>query len=485
MQRRRFTSIWAISLGFITMFSCRQAENVKMDPKPNVVIINVDDLGWKDLGYMGSTYYETPNIDKLAGEGMIFYHGYAPASNCAPSRASMMTGLNTPKHGVYTVNNSARGNEKTRKLIPVTNQVFLADTLYTLSKYLNDQGYVTGTFGKWHITREPKNQGFDVNVGGSHFGHPGKDGYFSPYNIDNIENGPEGEYLTDRLTQEALKFIEQNKDTTFFLYMPYYSVHTPIMGKPALVRKFEQKEGSNGQDRADYAAMIASVDENIGTLLNAIENFGLTDRTFLIFTSDNGGIREISRQDPLRAGKGSYYEGGIRVPMVFRWPGKIPAGSHTDFPVSQLDFFPTLQKILQPDNDPPWAFDGIDLNPLFKQQTPKERTLFWHFPIYLEAYNPKEDDGKDPVFRTRPGSVVRKGDWKLHQYFEDGDLELYNLSDDPGERNNLAGSMPEKADELLNILLAWRTQNHAPVPAEKNPAYDPDYERKLINKILE
>ncbi|MCC5929007.1 MAG: sulfatase [Cyclobacteriaceae bacterium] len=487
MYKRRLPPVLFVSCCFLILFSCRKAENEgeRTLQKPNIVIINVDDLGWKDLGYMGSPYYETPNIDKLTGEGMVFYHAYAPASNCAPSRAAMISGLNTPKHGVYTVSSSARGDERTRKLIPVDNQIFLPDSIYTLPQFMKDQGYVTGTFGKWHITKDPKKQGFDVNVGGSHFGHPGKDGYFSPYNIDNIEDGPEGEYLTDRLTQEALKFIEQNKDTTFFLYMPFYSVHTPIMGKPELVSKFEQKVGSEGHDRADYAAMIASVDENVGRLLNAIEGFGLKDRTLLIFTSDNGGIREISKQDPLRAGKGSYYEGGIRVPMIMRWPGKITAGSRSDFPVSQMDFFPTLHKILEPNQPLPDNFDGMDLHPLFQEKIQDERTLFWHFPIYLEAYDPKQDDAKDPVFRTRPGSVIRKGEWKLHQYFEDGDLELYNLSDDPGERNNLASMMPEKTEELLNTLVEWRTKHNAPVPEMNNPAYNADYEKTLINKIME
>lgn len=314
--------------------------------KPNIILINVDDLGWKDLGFMGSAYYETPNIDRLAGQGMVFYQAYAAAANCAPSRACMMSGRNTPSHGVYTVDNSERGNSKTRKIIPTPNRDFLPDSIYTLAMMLADNGYVNGTFGKWHINEDPLDHGFHVNVGGSHRGNPGSGGYFSPYNIDFIENGPDGEYLTDRLTDEALRFIEENSDSPFFLYIPFYSVHTPIMGKQELIDRFSGKPGSEGQDRAEYAAMVASVDENVGRLLEALDKMMLTENTLLIFTSDNGGIRDISYQNPLRAGKGSYYEGGIRVPLIIRWPGTIPAGSTTDFPVTNMDFYPTIMSII-------------------------------------------------------------------------------------------------------------------------------------------
>jgi arylsulfatase A-like enzyme len=392
-----------------------------------------------------------------------------------------LTGLNTPKHGIFTVGNSDRGDEKTRKLIPIVNQVFISDTVWTLAQFLKDQGYVTGSFGKWHITENPKKQGFDINIGGSHRGNPGKDGYFSPYNIDYIENGPEGEYLTDRLTHEAIKFIENNQDTTFFLYLPFYAVHTPITGKPELVSKFEKKRGSQGQNRADYAAMIASVDENVGRLLKTLDDSGLSENTLLIFTSDNGAIRNVSKQNPLRAGKGSYYEGGIRVPLIFRWPGKLNKNNASDYPVSQLDIFPTIYKIVCPEKPLPKDFDGINLQSLFIQNTHKERTLFWHFPIYLEAYDPKEDDGRDPIFRTRPGSIIRKGDWKLHVYFEEGEIELYYLKDDPGERNNLVSSFPDKSREMYNLLKQWWEINNAPIPELKNPAYDEAYEKLLLS----
>jgi arylsulfatase A-like enzyme len=452
------------------------------DDPPNVLYINVDDLGWKDLGFMGSSYYETPHLDNLASEGMVFMQAYASAANCAPSRACLMSGQNTPRHGIYTVSNSDRGNPKTRKIIPAPNNEVLADSIYTLAEMFRDNGYSTGTFGKWHLGQDPKTQGFEINAGGSHHGNPGKGGYFSPYNVNFLEDGPDGEYLTDRLTSEAIKFMKDHQEKPFFLYLPYYSVHTPIMGKEAWVRKFEHKPGVLGQDSPDYAAMIASVDENVGRLLRELETLGLQENTLVIFTSDNGGIRDISHQDPLRAGKGSYYEGGIRVPLVIRWPGKISPGSHNDTPVTNLDFYPTLKKVVGSSKGPA-ILDGHDLSPLFAGNQLPDRSLFWHFPIYLQDYNPREDEGQDPLFRTRPGSVIRQGKWKLHEYFEDGTLELYNMEEDLGERNNLVKRHPQKVRELYQILQSWQKETKATIPRDPNPEYDPVFESKLVNKF--
>ena len=445
----------------------------------------MDDLGWKDLGFMGSAYYESPNLDTLAAQGMVFYHAYAAAANCAPSRACMMSGRNTPRHGVYTVDNSERGHPKTRQLIPTPNRDFLPDSIPTLARMLRDNGYINGTFGKWHINEDPLQHGFHVNVGGSHRGNPGSGGYFSPYKIDFIENGPEGEYLTDRLTDEAIRFVKANKESPFFLYLPFYSVHTPIMGKQELIAAFADKPGTNGQDRADYAAMVASVDQNVGRLLAVLDELKLADNTLVIFTSDNGGIRDISYQSPLRAGKGSYYEGGIRVPLVIRWPGTVQAGSTTDVPVTNMDVYPTLKNILDPGAPADPQLDGRDLAPLFRNQPLEERALFWHFPIYLQAYNPKEDDGKDPLFRTRPGSVIRKGRWKLHHYFEQNDYELYDLEKDPGETTNLAESQPAIRDRMIRLLEDWREQVNAPVPDQTNPRYDKEFEINLLKQKLD
>lgn len=459
---------------------CGEEDLSEPTTRPNIILINVDDLGWKDLGFMGSHYYETPNLDAFAKEGMVFKNAYAGAANCAPSRACMLSGHNTPWHGVYTVSPSTRGDVRTRKLIPIENTRHLADSVFTLPRMLKDAGYVTGSFGKWHVGDDPTEQGIDVNVGGSTRGSPGRKGYFAPYNLDYIEAGPKGEYLTDRLTEEAISFLEKNKDTTFFLYMPFYTVHTPIMGKESLIAKFEDKEASDGQDRPDYAAMVASMDENVGKLLDRIKVLGLEKITLVVFTSDNGGIREISEQNPLRAGKGSYYEGGIRVPLVIKWPGHIQPKSTSEERVSNLDFYPTLLNIVHPDKKQDSIaatleeLDGQDLNPIFNGQPLPKRDLLFHFPIYLQAYSQTEDNGRDPLFRTRPGSVIISGDWKLHEYFEDGGLELYNLKEDIGERNNLSESHPDKTTALYERLKAWRVSTNAEIPTEKNPEFEPD-----------
>lgn len=472
---------------FILFWSCKQPNEEKESivlAKPNIVLINVDDLGWKDLGYMGSDYYETPNIDALAKEGMTFRNAYAGASNCAPSRASMLSGLNTPRHGVYTVSPSARGNTKFRKIIPIENTDHLQESVYTLPKMLKSAGYVTGSFGKWHVGEDPRNQGIDVNVGGSGRGNPGRDGYFSPYNLEHIKSGPKGEYLTDRLTEEAISFVEKYQNTTFFLYLPFCTVHSPIQGKAKLIEKFQNKKGSNGQNNPDYAAMIASMDENVGKLLSKIKEFGLNDNTMVIFTSDNGGVRATSAQDPLRAGKGSYYEGGIKIPLIIKWSGKIKSNTSNDSRVSHLDFYPTLQQIVKPQKNKK-MLDGMDLGPLLKKGKKTIQDLFFHFPIYLGAYDAKIDDGRDPLFRTRPGSVIISGDWKLHHCYEDDEWELYNLRNDPGEGDNLYKKEPEQASILKEKLNNWLNKTKAPIPSEKNLNFDASFEkqqRELIGK---
>ena len=466
-----------------SLMSCNKAMmSKKSTPPPNVVLIFIDDLGWKDLGFMGSDYYETPNLDAFVKQGMVFNKAYASAANCAPSRACMLSGQQSPRHGVYTVNSSARGKAKTRRIIPTKNTIHLEDDLFTLPDLFKSAGYVTGSFGKWHVGNDPIKQGIDVNVAGCEKGNPGKGGYFSPYKVANIENGPDGEYLTDRLTDEAIQFVKDNQEKPFFLYLPYYTVHTPIMAKEELLQKFENKKGSKEHSNAAYAAMIYSMDQNVGRLLKHLADLQLDKNTLVLFTSDNGGIRSISRQTPLRAGKGSYYEGGIRVPMAVRWPGKIKAGTSCDTRVTNLDFYPTFQKIIKA-QPVPFPLDGTDLSPLFYGKQIAERDLVWHFPIYLQAYKPKFDDARDPLFRTRPGTILISDNWKLHEYFEDQALELYDLSTDLGERNNLVNSQPEKAKILHEKMKKWRSQMDAPVPTELNPKYDAEFEQRLILEV--
>tara|TARA_B100001059_G_C17826339_1_gene581621 strand:- start:2002 stop:3477 length:1476 start_codon:yes stop_codon:yes gene_type:complete len=473
-----FKSKILILLLFI--FSCQN--NIVDNEKPNVVLIVADDLGWSDLSYMGSTYYETPNIDKLSKSGMTFYNGYASSANCAPSRASMLTGKYHPFHGIYTVKNSDRGNKKTRKIIPIKTKTKLELEYFILPEMLKSKGYSTGHFGKWHMGPKgyfPEQMGFDINIGGNEHGGPGS--YFSPYKYPNMSNGPKDEYLTDRIGDEVVKFIEKNKENNFFAYVPFFSVHTPIQSKSEYKKKYRNKESNEYHNREDYAGMIQSLDENIGKILDKIEKLNLSKNTLIIFTSDNGGIRAISNQYPLRAGKGSYYEGGIKVPMIFSWPEKIKAGSTSNERISNIDFYPTIKSIIGYNET--IDLDGEDLTPIFNSKALKKRELYFHFPIYLEPYNVHLDSGSDPLFRTRPGSVIIKDNWKLHHYYEDNNFELYNLENDISESKNLIDINKEKKAELLNNLDNWLKKNNAPIPNKLNPFYNQKYVDSLMFSI--
>lgn len=445
--------------------------------KPNIVYINADDLGWADLGVQGSTYYESPNLDKLAKSGARFTHGYAAAANCAPSRACAMSGQWPQRHGIYTVSNSDRGKSKDRKLIPTPNTTILADEVFTIPEMLKNAGYFTAHVGKWHLTEEPTTQGFDVNIAGFHGGSPSKGGYHSPFHYPNLERSETGHYLTDCLAEEAVKIITEQKDNPFFLSFTPYTVHTPIQGRQDLVEKFQAKKPNKYQNNAKYAAMIYSLDLAVGRIVATLEKEELLENTLLIFTSDNGGHSPVTSNAPLRAGKGSYYEGGIREPFFFSWKGHIANNLVIDTPITNLDLFPTLAAVIQADLPSDKVLDGENLLPLLTELTDKtprkKRALFWHFPIYLQASQKNNRETRDPQFRTRPGSVIRSGDWKLHHYFEDNGLELYNLAKDPSEKNNLADSKPEKVKILLQQLTEWRQKTSAPIPTELNPDYRP------------
>lgn len=446
--------------------------------RPNVVLINVDDLGWSDLSCQGSDFYKTPNIDKLAEEGMVFSNAYAAAANCAPSRACLLTGQNTPRHGVYTVGNSDRGNTVDRRLIPIKNRPFIEVSNLTFGSFFKKAGYATASMGKWHVSHDPTKHGFDLNVGGSHQGGPYKGGYHSPYNYPNCTEKEKGRFLTDHLTDKAVEFIRINSRAAkpFFLYFPYYAVHAPLQGKKEKVERFRKAPKGRVHHSAVYAALLESVDENVGRLMGALKTAEAEENTVVIFTSDNGGVWKHSKQWPLRAGKGAYYEGGIREPFIVKWPRKIKAGRRSDVPISQLDVFPTLLDIAGI-NAAGKVLDGVNIMPLLTGEGEiDERALYWHFPIYLEAYAKVDTETRDPKFRTRPGSAIRYGDWKLHEYFEDGGLELYNLKDDMGEKSNMAEAHPEVAAKLHQMLKNWRKKMKAPVPSTLNPKY-----RKRVN----
>ena len=443
--------------------------------KPNILYINIDDLGWADVSINGSKYYETPNIDRLAKEGMIFTNGYSSAANCAPSRACAISGQNTPRHGVYTVLSSERGKSSTRKLIPTKNTQHITAENLTFGHALKAAGYTTATFGKWHVTKDPLKNGFDINVGGTAAGGPYNGGYHSPFKYPNLEVKEKGTYLTDILTDKAIEFIGEHKAGPFCLYLPYFTVHGPLQAKQELVEKYKNKKGTEAQNNPVYAAMIESLDQNIGRVLDALDSNGIADNTLVIFTSDNGGVNVSSLQWPLRGGKGMYYEGGIREPFFIRWPEKIKAGSVCDTPVTNLDFYPTFCDVAGTPPPKGKILDGVSLNPLFEGKEITDRALYWHFPIYLQGYGKATGtamkEAQDPLFRTRPGSAIRHGDWKLIEYFENGEFELYNLKQDIGEKINLAQKHPEKLQELKKKLNLWRKQMKAPVPTELNPDF--------------
>lgn len=479
MKKRLFLFSIALLLCLYACSSGRKAGNKAETEKPNVLLIFIDDLGWKDLGFMGSPYYQTPNLDRLAEKSLRFTHAYATAANCAPSRACMLSGQQTTRHGIYTVSPSDRGHIKTRKLIPTPNADSLDGAFITIAEVLQQEGYVAATMGKWHLGDEPRSQGFDINVGGTLKGSPGRGGYFSPYLNPNLSDGPKGEYLTDRITDEALRFIEDKKDSPFFLYLPYFTIHTPLQGKPELVEKYKNIPIIDGQGRnPNYPSMIETMDANVGRILQRLDELGL-DNTLVIFTSDNGGIAAQSRQYPLRAGKGSYYEGGIRVPFLFYWKAKGLQARTSETPITNLDLYPTLLELLHISPPENYTLDGQSIAAHLLQNKPiPERALFWHFPIYLQAYDVGGDDGRDSLFRTRPGTVMRRGKWKLHEYFEDGGLELYDLETDPGERNNLAETQTAKTRELYAEMKRWRKEMKAPVPTELNPEYEAGFRTK-------
>ncbi|MDL2281695.1 sulfatase [Parabacteroides sp. OttesenSCG-928-G06] len=429
---------------------------------PNILLIMIDDLGWSDVGYNGSLYYETPHIDALQSKAISFHNGYAAASNSAPSRASLMTGLYTPRHGVYTVDPPDRGRAEDRKLIPAPNKKVLDPEMRTLPMVLKSKGYQTCHIGKWHVGTDPLLQGMDLNIAGNHAGHPGS--YFSPYKNPNLSDGEPGEYLMDRLAEEAVNYLDTvSGKQPFFLYYATYAVHTPLQAKPELIEKYQQKEKTAAHNNPVYAAMVENMDACVGRVLDALEKNGLAENTLVIFTSDNGGVYNISRQWPLRAGKGSFYEGGIREPFLVYQKGKYEGGITLHTPVSHLDLLPTFVE-LAGINNKEMILDGESLLPLLEKGETDyltNRTLYWHFPAYLEGGN---EESRDPIFRSRPVSVIRKGDWKLIENYEDNTLELYNLKEDPSETKDLASSYSRERRELYSQLNKWKKETKALLP---------------------
>ncbi len=457
------------------------AEPGKPKP-PNVILILADDLGWSDLGCYGSDLHETPHLDKLAKLGIRFTDAYAASPVCSPTRAALMTGKHPARLGITIWREGALNPPRNRRLLPPAAVADLPHTEMTLAKLLQLAGYLTALIGKWHLgdaDYAAETHGFDINIGGTHWGAPAT--FFFPYRglfgqakeqryVPHLEFGKPGEYLTDRLTDEALRVIDHAKDQPFFLYLAHYAPHTPIEAKAELVKRYEEKTTPKSRHRNPaYAAMIHSLDESVGRIVERLEKHGLTDRTIIIVTSDNGGYigeyqkRRVTHNGPLRSGKGSLYEGGVRVPLIVRGPGVTPAGVVRREPVVSTDLYWTILdmagcKVKEP---PKGERDGLSIAPLLKDSKARldREALYWHFPHYYPT--------------TSPVSAVRAGDWKLLEYHEDSRVELYNLKDDLGETKDLAAKMADKADELARSLRAWRKGVNARMPTP-----NPDFKRK-------
>ncbi len=460
----------------------------RLPEKPNVVFILIDDMGWRDLSCYGSTFYETPCIDRLASEGMRFTDAYAACPVCSPTRASILSGKYPASVGITDfIGAYSRG-----RLLNVPYIDHLPFEEVSLATTLRGAGYRTGHVGKWHLGDPPywpENHGFDVNVGGCDWGHP-HNGYFSPWDIPGLENSPEeGTCLTDHLTDAAIRFVRDADDRPFFLNLCYYAVHTPIQAKPEKVDRFREKAVEMGLDKVktfedggpfpcehkrdqritrrlvqsdpDYAAMIECLDENIGRLLAALDEAGRADDTIVIFTSDNGGLATSEGSptcnSPLSEGKGWMYEGGTREPLIIRWPGTVDPASRCETPVTSPDFYPTILEAAGLPLMPEQHTDGVSFLPLLEGKRLDRGPIFWHYPHYGNQGG-------------TPASAVRLDDWKLIEFFEDGRLELYNLRDDIGEERNLAANEPVRASRLDALLRDWRERVEAKIP-RPNPEW--------------
>ena len=464
-------------------------EHFNTAEKPNILLVYLDDFGWKDAGFMGSDFYETPHIDKLAAAGMVFSNAYSNAANCAPARASLLSGQYTPRHQIYNVGTKPRGNSAHRRLEHIPGVATLDKGIKTWAHQLQSAGYQTATMGKWHLSDDPIPYGFHLNVGGTHAGGP-PSGYYPPHGkAPGLNDAPSNEYVTDRLSQEACKFITANQAKPWMLYLTHFAVHTPIQAKKELLAKYDSKQPGTLHNNVKMATMIQAVDDGVGKIVAKLEELGIRDKTVILFFSDNGGYGPATDMDPLKGYKGTYYEGGIRVPFFVNWPGAVRPGQQNEEPISGVDLFPTLCEIggaALPENQ---VGDGVSLVGLFKNdvanlnQSGQPRSLHWHFPAYLQSYGRVYDEQRDPLFRSRPCSVIRKGRWKLIQFFETGDLELYDLKNDLAETTNVAQSNPATVDELFSEVKIWQTQTSAAIPQAANPEFDEAAEQAAILKL--
>ncbi len=435
----------------------------------NFIFILVDDLGWTDLGCYGSAFYETPNIDTLARQGMKFKNAYVAAPVCSPSRASILTSKYPARLHLTDWIPGRKQWPTAKLLVPQFNQQLDLEELI-IPQALKPAGYVSASIGKWHLGDEPfypEKHGFNLNIAGTRRGSPVS--YFGPFDLPGLQTGQKGEYLTDRLNQEALKFIVENRERPFFLYLAHFTVHIPLQAKEELIAKYQRKSVTPGQGHHNpiYAAMIESLDQGVGEIMKKLDELNIAERTVVFLTSDNGGLlyegnrkEAVTSNRPLRAGKGHLYEGGIREPLIVRWPAVVRPGTICDVPVTSTDYFPTILEMAGIARDPSQVFDGVSIVALLRQtEGSASRALYWHYPHYSNQGG-------------APSSAVREGPYKLIEFFEDGRLELYNLEKDVGERDDLAAREPTKAAELHQKLKQWRASLNAQMPA-LNPNYDP------------
>ena len=448
---------------FITVFTFSLLLSFKVLSKPNVLFILIDDMGWMDLGCQGNKNLRTPNIDNLAKGGMRFTDAYAPAPVCSPTRAAIITGQSPARLQITNhLPHQDRFTPKDSKLLPAKMLNHLSLESETLAERLKkDAHYATAFIGKWHLYTgrdkkyNPLNQGFDINIGGCSYGGPPT--FFDPYRIDFLPDRKEGEYLPNRLADEAIAFIsEQNsKDKPFFLALWNYTVHWPMEAPDKLVEKYKNLPVKGYRDHR-YAAMIEAMDIAIGKVLKSLDDLNITEETLVIFTSDNGPFGGVGDASPLRADKGHLYEGGIRVPLIVRWPGKVEAGAVEETPVILTDLHPTILSATGLDLNSTIPNDGHNLLPLLKgKEKLNNRAVYWHYPNF--------------AFHTdnRLGSAIREGDHKLIHFYDTDSVELYNLKNDIGEKNDLSGKMPQLASRLKNKLKVWLQDSGAVMPTKR------------------
>lgn len=445
------------------------------DTPLNVVFILVDDLGWSDLGYAGSDFYDTPNVDRLASQSVIFRNAYAAAPVCSPTRAAILTGKSPARLDMTIWHEGAvAGGPRNRKLIAAKSIANLPRTEVTLAERFGDAGYATAHIGKWHLGTAafyPETQGFDFHVGGTFWGAPAT--FFYPFAgkwndrdpeiryVPGLDFGSDGDYLPDRLTDVALEVIEKNRQRPFFLNLWYYTVHSPIEAPAEMVEAYRKKRPGTHHKDPTYGAMVERMDFNVGRILHKLDALKLSDHTIVVFTSDNGGVdfdqRSIvpTSNAPLRSGKGTLYEGGIRIPLLIRWPGK--SAGESSWLVTSQDFVPTFAELFRDNSLDTTTLDGESLLPLLDNPAAqlRPRSLYWHFPHYYP--------------RMTPASAMRNGEWKLIHYYEDDRQELFNLHSDPGEQHDLAAERPSVLNRLQQELNQWRTSVGANAPTIRTP----------------